>query len=351
LLIVILCEKFRNSCSGRKTSYAKINSKTNVDDSIVMQEIEKANRKGDYDNYSIKVKNLEKIYKKGLCSGSTKAVDNLSFCLESGECFALLGVNGAGKTTTFKALTCENMPTGGEIFLNGIELTENFNNLRNLIGYCPQYDAIFEYMTVRENLEFYANIKGLKKEEIQTTVSEMIIEMNLSEYEDKMSGNLSGGNKRKLSVAIAIIGNPPIVLLDEPSTGVDPEARRFMWDVISNISTKNKFSSVILTTHSMEEAENLCRRIGIMVNGQFKCLGTSQAIKDKYGFGYELDLRIKTLPENVLSEYLRAAEVNPTTILRDLNEVEGSLILLKKQQYFSLINSSKLGIALLEEVF
>lgn len=106
-----------------------------------------------------------------------------------------------------------------------------------------------------------------------------------------------------------MIGNPPIILLDEPSTGMDPEARRFMWSVIHNISSKGKKSSVILTTHSMEEAETLCRRMGIMVGGQFKCLGTSQYIKDKYGFGYEIDLRIKNIPERIKTEMLSLLEI------------------------------------------
>jgi len=350
MTILFLLERFKNSCRRKTNPYKNLHSSSQINDSIVMQEIEKANLDGNDSKYSLRVKNLEKVYKKGLCGGQTKAVNNLSFCLEKGECFALIGVNGAGKTTTFKALTCEHLPTGGEIFVNGIELTQNFDKVRNLIGYCPQFDAIFDYMTVKENLEFYANIKGIKKELIQDTVNELMTEMNLTEYEKKISGNLSGGNKRKLSVAIAMIGNPPIILLDEPSTGMDPEARRFMWDVIGNISTRNKSSSVILTTHSMEEAENLCRRIGIMVNGQFKCLGTSQVIKDKYGFGYEIDLRINNLPDKVLSEYIRISNINPNDFLQDLNAIKNSLSAIKKHQYFSLIEQSKLGLEIIEEV-
>ena len=129
-------------------------------------------------------------------------------------------------------------------------------------------------------------------------------ELNLAQYKNKVSGNLSGGNKRKLSVGIAMIGNPPIIILDEPSNGMDPEARRFMWAVIHKISKRSKMSSVILTTHSMEEAETLCRRMGIMVGGQFKCIGTSQYIKDKYGYGYEIDLRIQHMPDAMLNEIL-----------------------------------------------
>ena len=368
LLLLIMFEVFRNGCRTNKSSIKKpkfntasksnssnsyvenLLSKNKMNDTLVVQEIEKANFDENNDKYSIKVKNLEKVYKNGLCDGNRKkAVNNLSFCLEAGECFGLLGVNGAGKTTTFKALTCDDLPTNGEIFINGIELTQNFDKVRNLIGYCPQFDAIFDYMTVLENLEFYANIKGLKQDIIQESIDVMLTEMNLSQYKNKISGNLSGGNKRKLSVAIAMIGNPPIILLDEPSTGMDPEARRFMWDVISSISTRNKSASVILTTHSMEEAENLCKRIGIMVGGQFKCIGTSQSIKDKYGYGYEIDIRIELVSEEVLKDY-KLTELNLNDRLLNLDQIKNTLILINKEKYFTLIENSKLGLEILEEV-
>ena len=138
--------------------------------------------------------------------------------------------------------------------------------------------------------------------------------MNLIEYSDKISGKLSGGNKRKLSVAIALIGDPPLILLDEPSAGMDPEARRFMWAVIHKISSKKKSSTVILTTHSMEEAETLCRRMGIMVNGQFRSLGTSQSIKDKYGHGYEIELRIQKIPENLRESLITNSSLNESIL-------------------------------------
>ena len=124
-------------------------------------------------------------------------------------------------------------------------------------------------------------------------VQKKLLEMDLLKFEGVCAGTLSGGNKRKLQVAIAMLGNPTIVFLDEPSTGMDPEARRFMWDVISRISTKRKQSSVILTTHSMEEAEALSTRLAIMVDGQLKCLGSVQHIKSKFGLGYEVEIKIE----------------------------------------------------------
>ena len=122
--------------------------------------------------------------------------------------------------------------------------------------------------------------------------------MNLQDHRKKPAGTLSGGNKRKLSVSIATLGNPPIVLLDEPSAGMDPEARRFMWSVVSKISTTRKKSAVLLTTHSMDEAEALSTKMGIMViGGIFKCLGSSSNIKDKYGTGYELEVKVRKLTD------------------------------------------------------
>jgi ATP-binding cassette subfamily A (ABC1) protein 3 len=135
-------------------------------------------------------------------------------------------------------------------------------------------------------------------------INAMIEEMSLDEFTNKIAGRLSGGNKRKLSVAISMICNPPIVLLDEPSTGMDPEARRFMWAVIHKVSSRRKKSAVIMTTHSMDEAETLCKRMGIMVNGEFVCLGSSNEIKDKYGYGFEVDVRIKPLTKDEINEII-----------------------------------------------
>ena len=208
------------------------------------------------------------------------------------ENFGFLGVNGAGKSTTFKCLSHEIFPSNGKIYINGLDLIQNFNKVRNLIGYCPQLDANFDFLTVYENLEFYGLIKGAKEEKLDIIINALIEEMNLVEFKNKISGTLSGGNKRKLSVAISLICNPPIILLDEPSTGMDPEARRHMWNAIYNVSLNRKKSTIIMTTHSMEEAESLCKRIGIIVEGQFKCLGTNDEIKEKFGYGFELNIQI-----------------------------------------------------------
>ena len=204
------------------------------------------------------------------------AVERISFGLDYGECFALLGVNGAGKTTTFKSLTKDIEPTEGDISIAGFNIQSEFAKARKLIGYCPQHDAIFTLMTVEEHLWFYAKIKGIPADRRSETIERAIKELHIEDQRSKPAGTLSGGNKRKLSVAIAILGNPPIILLDEPSAGMDPEARRFMWQVVEKISQRDKKSAVILTTHSMEEAEALSTKMGIMVRGGvFRCYGSS----------------------------------------------------------------------------
>ena len=222
------------------------------------------------------------------------AVERISFGLDYGECFALLGVNGAGKSTTFKSLTRDIVPTNGQISIAGHNVLEEFEEARKLIGYCPQHDAIFDLMTVEEHLWFYSKIKGVPAHRREQVVEDAIVQLNLSEHREKPAGTLSGGNKRKLSVGIAIVGNPPIILLDEPSAGMDPEARRFMWSVVEKISQRDKKSAVILTTHSMEEAEALSTKMGIMVRGGiFRCYGSSQHIKNKFATGYEIEIKVR----------------------------------------------------------
>ena len=297
------------------------------------------------DFYSVRVKNLRKIYKTGLCSKAKDdivAIKNLNFCIKPGECFGLLGLNGAGKTTTFKCITQELSQDNGSIFVNGKNIMGRFNELNELFGYCPQFDAIFEHLSVFENLEFYARIKGIREDSINKLVNAMIKEMSLDEFTNKISGRLSGGNKRKLSVAISMLCNPPIILLDEPSTGMDPEARRFMWSVIHKMSTRGRKSSVIMTTHSMDEAETLCKRMGIMVNGEFVCLGKANQIKDKYGYGYEANVRIKPMNEKQQEEILKKYQLDKNLLINKDN-INDILNCLDRKFYIDELKEDRLG--------
>ncbi|CAL1377626.1 unnamed protein product [Linum trigynum] len=245
---------------------------------------------GSIDNAIINLCNLRKVYPGGK-DGTKVAVHSLAFSVNAGECFGFLGTNGAGKTTTLSMLSGEESPTDGTAFVFGKDIRSNPKAVRSHIGYCPQFDALLELLTVREHLELYARIKGVTGYKMDDVVMEKLVEFDLLKHADKPSFTLSGGNKRKLSVAIAMIGDPPIVFLDEPSTGMDPIAKRFMWEVISRLSTRRGKTAVILTTHSMNEAQALCTRIGIMVGGHLRCIGTPQHLKTRFGNHLELEVK------------------------------------------------------------
>uniref|UniRef100_A0A3Q3DZJ6 ATP binding cassette subfamily A member 1 n=1 Tax=Hippocampus comes TaxID=109280 RepID=A0A3Q3DZJ6_HIPCM len=193
-----------------------------------------------------------------------------------GQCFGLLGVNGAGKTTTFKMLTGDT-----------VSILRELDQVHQNMGYCPQFDAVNELLTGREHLELYAILRGVPGKEVAEWG---IRKLGLLKYADKAAGSYSGGNLRKLSTAMALIGAPPVVFLDEPTTGMDPKARRALWNCILDVIKEGR--SVVLTSHSMEECEALCTRMAIMVNGRFKCLGSVQHLKNRFGDGYTIILRV-----------------------------------------------------------
>ncbi|CAK4700752.1 unnamed protein product [Aphanomyces euteiches] len=271
-----------------------------VDEDVQKEEHRIATGAADKD--AVVMKNLRKVYK-----GGKVGVVNLSLALPKGECFGYLGINGAGKSTTMKIMTGDVLPTSGSATLGGFDIMTQQLEVRRQIGYCPQFDALIDLMTVREHLELFAAIKGVPSGQIEATVKDKMEQMNLNDFENKLAGTLSGGNKRKLSVAIAMIGSPPIIFLDEPSTGMDPVSRRFMWDVIADISTRSKESTILLTTHSMEECEALCTRVGIMVGGRLRCVGSIQHLKHRFGDGLMMHVRVAPVLAREVEVYSREA--------------------------------------------
>uniref|UniRef100_A0A3P8SAU7 ATP binding cassette subfamily A member 3 n=1 Tax=Amphiprion percula TaxID=161767 RepID=A0A3P8SAU7_AMPPE len=226
---------------------------------------------------------ISKVYNSG---ESLLAVDRLSLAVGKGECFGLLGFNGAGKTTTFKMLTGDESVTSGDAYIDGYSVRRDIKKVQQRIGYCPQFDAVLDHMTGRETLSMYARLRGIPEKYVSGCVENVLRSLLLEPHADKLVRSYSGGNKRKLSAGMALIGGPPVIFLDEPSTGMDPVARRLLWDAVTR--TRESGKAIIITSHSMEECEALCTRLAVMVNGQFKCLGSPQHLKSKFGSGYTL---------------------------------------------------------------
>lgn len=221
--------------------------------------------------YAIKTDKLTKKY------GDVTAVDGLDLCIGEGELFALLGVNGAGKTTAIKMLSCLTVPTSGTATVGGYGITDQAQSVKGIIAVSPQESAIGQNLSARENLEFICGIYGFSREDSKRRIDEVSARLSLDTVLDKKAGKLSGGWQRRLSIAMALISEPSVLFLDEPTLGLDVMARSELWDVIRGLKGK---TTVILTTHYMEEAESLSDRIGIMKDGRLLIVGTAREIMD-----------------------------------------------------------------------
>ncbi|PSN43689.1 hypothetical protein C0J52_19461 [Blattella germanica] len=277
-------ERFNNEEAAEETDSDVMDEKIKIHTSPTSHLLEE---------YDLVLKDVTKYY------GHFLAVDKLCLAVKKGECFGLLGVNGAGKTTTFKMMTGDVKLSLGEGYVCGLDLKTQMKHVHQQIGYCPQFDAVLEEMTGKETLTMFCLLRGIP---IKHSVA--IIE--------------HGGNKRKLSTAISLIGDPPIVYLDEPTTGMDPVAKRHLWNVICKIRDSGK--CIVLTSHSMEECEALCTRLAIMVNGKFRCLGSTQHLKNKFAKGYTLIIKVKKA-ERRLSESF-AASSQSIVSTDDLNPIK-----------------------------
>lgn len=222
----------------------------------------------------IKTVNLIKRYK------NLTAVNKLNLEIRQGELFSLLGVNGAGKTTTIKMLTCITKPTDGDAFVGGYSIIREPEKVKRLIGVSPQETAVAANLFVSENLELICGIHGFSKEKTKARIKELTEQFSLGSVMNRKAGKLSGGYKRRVSIAMALISEPEILFLDEPTLGLDVIARHELWDIIRSLKGK---STIILTTHYMEEAEALSDRIGIMKDGNLLISGTVKELKEKTG--------------------------------------------------------------------
>ncbi|CAH1731091.1 unnamed protein product [Aphis gossypii] len=247
-------------------------------------------------------------------------VRGISFAVSPGECFGLLGVNGAGKTTTFRILTGDTFPSKGDasILTNKLyKLSSNINQYVSLIGYCPQFDAINDQLTGRETLKLMAILRGISPIAAKNHVDKWIKLLGFEEYQDRLCGKYSGGNKRKLNTAIALIGDPPVVFLDEPTSGVDPLARRNLWKLLA--ASQRDGQAIVLTSHSMDECEALCNRLTIMVDGVMKCIGNIQYLKNRYGQGFTIMIKLRNIENFNVTELKFDIEQQfaPDIILKD----------------------------------
>ncbi len=223
---------------------------------------------------SIKAEGLTKKYK------DLVAVDNLSLEIEKGELFSLLGLNGAGKTTTLKMLTCLTKPDSGDAFVEGNSVITNTSAVKSIIAVSPQETAVAPNLTVKENLELMCGVYGIDRVKGKAKIKELCELLGLNKVLNKKAGKLSGGWQRRLSIAMALITEPKVLTLDEPTLGIDVLARSEIWDIIRSLKGK---ITIILTTHYMEEAEALSNRIGIMKDGRLLIVGTAGEIKQKAG--------------------------------------------------------------------
>lgn len=223
---------------------------------------------------AVKTEGLTKKYK------DLTAVDHLNLTVKQGELFSLLGVNGAGKTTTIKMLTCVTRPDGGDAFLSGKSILADPSAVKGLIGVSPQETAVAPNLSVKENLTLMCGVHGFDRKKAQEKVQELSRQFELTAILEKRAGKLSGGWQRRLSIAMALISEPEILFLDEPTLGLDVLARSDLWDTIRSLKGK---ITIILTTHYLEEAESLSDRIGIMKDGKLLILGTAEAIKQAAG--------------------------------------------------------------------
>ncbi|XP_048861944.1 glucosylceramide transporter ABCA12 isoform X2 [Brienomyrus brachyistius] len=287
----------------------------NEDDDVVA-ESERVTS-GAASNDLLQINHLSKVYQH--MRKKVHAVKRLSVGIPAGECFGLLGVNGAGKTTTFKMLTGDLNPTDGTAQIRNWDgsMVDMIDCYRRgiQIGYCPQVDALDDLLTAEEHLYFYACIRGIARREMDQEVNHLLRRLELNYHKKKTSGSYSCGTRRKLSTAIALIGHPQILLLDEPSSGMDPRSKRHLWKVISE-EVKGK-CAVVLTSHSMEECEALCTRLAIMVNGQFRCLGSLQHIKHRFGSGFTVKMYLALASNNVefITNFMQLHF--PSTYLKD----------------------------------
>ncbi|XP_052168457.1 ABC transporter A family member 7-like isoform X2 [Oryza glaberrima] len=288
-LFFFRCLQKKHTPSLQKPSFVQQGSKVIVDmekpDVAQEREVVEQLLVGRNANQAIICHNLKKIYPGRDGNPDKLAVRGLSLAVPKGQCFGMLGPNGAGKTSFISMMIGFVKPTSGTSYVHGMDINMDMDHIYTNMGVCPQHDLLWEPLTGKEHLFFYGRLKNLKGAALVKAVEDALKSVNLFHggVGDKQVGKYSGGMKRRLSVAISLIGDPKVVFMDEPSTGLDPASRNNLWNVVKE-AKRNR--AIVLTTHSMEEAEVLCDRLGIFVDGDFQCLGNPKELKARYGGAY-----------------------------------------------------------------
>ena len=267
----------------------------------------------------VEVRSLDKTYRNG-----TRANRDISLTVRRGELLGILGPNGAGKTTLVRQITTELVPTAGEVRVFGIDAVAHPNRVKGLMGVMPQEANLYYQLSVRHHLRIFGKLRGLPRREASGRADELLSVLGLQEHRDKGANELSGGLRRRLLLGIAALADPPLMVLDEPSAGLDPEARQDLWELLRGY--RRRGVTVLFTTHYMEEAEVLCDRVGVIQNGSLLALDTIANLRADHGFEYkivyEADDRTRTvygaddraLVQQVQSDGIREFSVSRTTL-------------------------------------
>ncbi|KAK4843209.1 hypothetical protein QYF36_005338 [Acer negundo] len=265
------------------------------------------------DSHSIICHNLRKIYPARDGNPEKLAVKGFNLALSPGECFGMLGPNGAGKTTFISMMIGLINSTSGTAIVQGLNMATDMDKIYTSMGVCAQYDLLWETLTGREHLLFYGRLKNLKGDALTQAVEESLKSVNLFHggIADKQAGKYSGGMKRRLSVAISLIGDPKVVYMDEPSTGLDPASRNTLWNAVKQAKQGR---AIVLTTHSMEEAEALCDRLGIFVDGNLECVGNPRELKARYGGLYVFQMTTTVDHEDEVESMVKGLSRKATKI-------------------------------------
>jgi ABC-2 type transport system ATP-binding protein len=295
--------------------------------------------------YAIEISGLTKKF------GDFIAVDHLDLKVYKGEIFGLLGPNGAGKTTTIRMLCGLMAPTGGSIKILGYNIPEQRNEAIRKIGYMAQRFSLYEDLTVYENMEFYGKLYGLKGSLLRERILKLLDFLELSEFKDRLAGKLSGGMKQRLALGVALIHNPSLLILDEPTAGVDPSLRRAFWNYFRSLNKEG--TTILVTTHYMDEAEN-CDRIGLMSKGKLIAIGSPRELKRKAFGGDIIELKIKGDINSLPLKILETRKENDITIVRavlnDISKELPNIFNLLDSYNIKLISVEPINISL-EEVF